>query len=108
MSERLTESPAWRALAKHFADVRDLTILSLFSDEKRFERFSRRHEDLLVDFPKHRIESETLELWLALGGQANVEGWRDRVFAGERLDDRENGPVLHVAIRAISKRHVQN
>ena len=106
MTERLTESPAWRALAEHFADVRDLTILSLFSDEKRFERFSLRHEDLLLDFSKNRIKSETLALLLALARQADVEGWRDRMFAGERINRTEDRPVLHVALRNRSNRPI--
>ncbi|WP_394823649.1 glucose-6-phosphate isomerase [Pendulispora albinea] len=106
MSERLTETPAWRALAEHFAEVRDLPILSLFSDPKRFERFSRRHEDLLVDFSKNRVDSKTLELLLALARQANVEGWRDRMFSGERINGTENRPVLHVALRNRSNRPI--
>ena len=106
MNERLTESPAWRALAEHSAEVRDVTILSLFSDEKRFERLSRRHEDLFLDFSKNRVQDKTLKLLFALARQADVEGWRDRMFAGEKINGTENRAVLHVALRNRSNRPI--
>ncbi|HWL85034.1 MAG TPA: hypothetical protein VNO21_04495, partial [Polyangiaceae bacterium] len=106
MSERLTESPAWRVLAKHFADVRELTMLSLFADEKRFERFTLGHEDLLLDFSKNRVTGETLDLLIGLARQAEVETWRDRMFAGEKINRTENRPVLHVALRNRSNRPI--
>jgi len=106
MSERLTESPAWRVLAKHFADVRELTMLSLFTDEKRFERFTLGHEDLLLDFSKNRVTGETLDLLIGLARQAEVETWRDRMFAGEKINRTENRPVLHVALRNRSNRPI--
>ncbi|WP_394843975.1 glucose-6-phosphate isomerase [Pendulispora brunnea] len=106
MNERLTESPAWRALAEHSAEIRDVTILSLFSDEKRFERLSRRHEDLFLDFSKNRIQDKTLKLLFALARQADVEGWRDRMFAGEKINGTENRAVLHVALRNRSNRPI--
>ena len=38
--------------------------------------------------------------------QADVEGWRDRMFAGERINTTENRAVLHVALRNRSNRPV--
>ena len=96
----LTESPAWKALARHHDAMRDVHVRSLFeSDPRRFERFSRKEADLLVDFSKHRITDETLDLLLALAEQAKVTEWRDRMFRGEKINRTEDRAVLHVALR---------
>src|SRR5580698_10364466 len=96
----LTESPAWKALARHHEAMKDVHVRSLFeADPKRFERFSHREADLLVDFSKHRVTDETLKLLLDLAAQAKVTQWRDRMFHGEKINRTEDRAVLHVALR---------
>jgi glucose-6-phosphate isomerase len=96
----LTASPAWQALQAHSAAVRPLHLRELFAqDPKRFTRFSIRLGDLLLDYSKHRITTETMTLLLDLARQADVQGWRDRMFAGEKINTTENRAVLHVALR---------
>ena len=46
-------------------------------DAQRFERFSLRFQDLLVDYSKNRIVPETMPLLLNLAREAQVESWRD-------------------------------
>jgi glucose-6-phosphate isomerase len=101
----LTGSPAWRALAAHRQEMDDVHMRALFdADPTRFETFSVRFDDLLFDYSKHRITAETVELLLRLAGQEDVTGWRDRMFAGERINFTEDRPVLHVALRNRSGR----
>ncbi len=96
----LTESPAWKALARHHEAMRDVHVRSLFeADPKRFERFSFHEADLLVDLSKHRVTDETLRLLLDLAAQAKVTEWRDRMFRGEKINRTEDRAVLHVALR---------
>ncbi len=96
----LTESPAWKALARHHEAMRDVHVRSLFeADPKRFERFSLREADLLVDYSKHRVTDETVRLLLDLAAQAKVTEWRDRMFRGEKINRTEDRAVLHVALR---------
>ncbi len=72
----------------------------LFADDpQRFERFSLRHEDLLLDYAKNRITSQTMTLLHALASAADVEGWRDRMFSGEKINHTEDRAVLHTALR---------
>ena len=48
-------------------DALDARILLLFAqDPKRFEKFSLRFADVLLDFSKNRITDETLRLLLGL------------------------------------------
>src|SRR5205814_2006579 len=96
----LTDSPAWKALQSHHVEVRDLRFRDLFArDPRRFETFSLRLEDLLVDVSKHRVTADTLRLLFDLARQQQVETWRDRMFAGEKINTTEHRAVLHVALR---------
>ena len=94
------QSPAWKALRSHHVAMASVHMRELFdADAGRFERFSIRWEDFLVDYSKHRITAETLSLLLALAREAGVEAWRDRMFAGEKINVTEQRAVLHVALR---------
>jgi glucose-6-phosphate isomerase len=104
---KLTESAAWRALVAHQASFADVHMRSLFTqDSKRFARFSHKIADTLFDFSKHRITDETLELLLALAKQADVAGFRDRMFSGEAINVTEGRAVLHTALRNRSNRPI--
>jgi len=95
--------PAWKALEEHYAEVRDLHMRDLFAqDPERFPRFTARLNDILFDYSKNRITDRTLTLLLDLARQADVEGWRERMFAGEPINHTEQRPVLHVALRNMS------
>ena len=103
----LTQSPAWTALKKHQEEMRDVQMRALFAeDPKRFDDFSLRFDDLLVDYSKHRITRETLRLLVALARQSGVEQFRDRMFAGEKINGTEKRAVLHVALRNRSNRPI--
>ncbi|MBI1206426.1 MAG: glucose-6-phosphate isomerase [Azospirillum sp.] len=103
----LIESPAWRALSRHRAVAADTTIRGLFdADPGRFQRFSASACGILLDYSKHRATGETMALLAALARQQDVEGWRDRMLAGERINATEDRAVLHTALRNRSGRAV--
>jgi glucose-6-phosphate isomerase len=101
----LPQSPAWRALADHHRIMQNVRMRELFAqDPSRFTRFSLRHEDLLVDYAKHIVTEETMRLLMALARQEEVELWRDRMFAGEKINFTEGRAVFHVALRSRGTR----
>jgi len=104
----LTSSPAWAALRAHKASIENVTMRELFArDPKRFESMSREACGLFVDYSKHRATEETWKLLLALARQADVEGWRTRMFSGDKsLNGSEDRAVLHVALRNRSNRPI--
>lgn len=75
-------------------------------DPGRFDRMSVEACGLFVDYSKHRTTDETLALLLGLARQAGVETWRDRMFAGDKLNGTEGRAVLHTALRNRSGRPV--
>jgi glucose-6-phosphate isomerase len=97
----IRHSTAWTALESHARALADRPVRALFAeDPERFRRFSLRLDDLLLDYSKNRITAETMRLLVALAEQADVAGWRERMFAGEKINNTEGRAVLHVALRA--------
>jgi glucose-6-phosphate isomerase len=91
---------AWRALAAHVAGVRGLSLRALFADDpERFERFSGSLDDLLVDWSKQRVTAETMTLLGDLARACDLEGRRDAMFRGEKINTTEGRAVLHTALR---------
>ena len=107
MATQLTSTPAWQALTKHKEEIAATHMRDLFAkDPDRFKRMSAEACGLFVDYSKHRTTDETLKLLFALARQANVESWRDKMFAGEKINGTEGRAVLHVALRNRSNRPI--
>jgi len=107
MSE-LTQCSAWRALTDHYYEVCDQHMRDWFAqDPQRFERFSARFEDILVDYSKNRITAETFGLLMDLARERDLPGWIGRMFAGEKINVTEGRAVLHTALRNRSGRPVR-
>jgi glucose-6-phosphate isomerase len=103
----LTESTAWRALARHHEQVSGVHMRALFErDPGRAERFTLRLDDLLFDYSKNRVTEETMGLLVALAEQARLREWIERMFAGEKINTTEGRAVLHTALRNRSGRPV--
>ncbi len=97
----LTALPAWQALEKHSAAIRDVHMRDLFAkDPGRASRFSLEAEGLFLDFSKNRITDETLSLLLDLARQSGLQERIEAMFTGEKINLTENRSVLHVALRA--------
>jgi glucose-6-phosphate isomerase len=103
----LTASPAWQALQNHYAQIKDVQMRDLFAqDAGRFDRFSLKLGDLLLDYSKHRINAETMRLLCSLARQAGLERMIDAMFTGEKINSTEERAVLHVALRNRSNRPI--
>ena len=97
----LTALPAWQALEKHAAGMRDVHLRDLFAkDPGRSSRFSVEAEGLFLDYSKNRITDETMKLLIQLARESGLEARRDAMFRGDKINLTENRSVLHVALRA--------
>ena len=92
--------PVWQKLCLHQQSIASTHMRDLFAnDANRFDKYSLKFTDILFDFSKHRMNEETLPLLMQLAREANIENWRDRMFAGEKINITENRAVLHTALR---------
>lgn len=95
-----TNTKAWKRLEKHFKKMKDQQIKDLFDeDPRRFQRFSIRFEDILVDFSKNIITKKTLKRLIALASTTQVEEAIGLMFLGAKINETENRAVLHTALR---------
>jgi glucose-6-phosphate isomerase len=96
----LHKLPVWNKLSQHQENIASIHMRDLFAaDAKRFDKFSLKFADILFDYSKHRITEETLPLLFQLAREANIENWRDKMFAGEKINITEGRAVLHTALR---------
>ena len=96
----LTDKKAWQALQSHALETGKLHLSELLQDEsKRFETFSRQHGNLLFDFSKQRVTPETIDLLCGLARECDLNSWIERMFSGDVVNDSENRPALHTALR---------
>jgi len=70
------------------------------ADPQRFSKYSVTDGDLLLDWSKCAVDGTVMEALAALAQAANVEGRRDAMFAGEKINITEGRAVLHTALRA--------
>ena len=103
-----TETKAWKKLDAHFHLLKERHMKELFAeDPERFEDFSLKFEDILVDYSKNRITRETLSLLLNLAEQCKVEESIEKMFSGEQINETEGRAVLHVALRNRTQMPIQ-
>jgi glucose-6-phosphate isomerase len=97
----LRERPAWAKLTAHHQQIAPTTLRELFDRDPRrgAPAFTAEAAGLFLDYSKNRITAETLELLIELARQSDLEGRRDAMFAGGRINVSENRSVLHVALR---------
>ena len=97
---QINQSPIWQSLNQHKKDIESISLREMFkSDPNRFNQFHIQFNDLLLDYSKHRISKETISLLIKLAKEADVEGWRNRMFRGEKINSTEHRAVLHTALR---------
>ena len=94
-----TTTSAWSRLVELSKKHQTSTITTLFDQENRFERYSRSLEDILVDFSKNRISDEVFEELLNLAQETALQAAISSMFEGQAINQTENRPVLHTALR---------
>ena len=95
-----TDTPAWQALERHHAEVRDLHLRDLFaSDPGRAERLAVEAAGIEADLSKHRLTDETVRLLLDLAAARSLGARRDAMYRGEHVNPTEDRAALHVALR---------
>ncbi len=101
MSSPLRDTPAWRALARHHAEIGNTHLRELFAeDPERGSWMTAAGAGLRLDYSKHRATEETLRLLIELARERGLEARREAMFTGVSINTTEGRSVLHVALRA--------
>jgi len=101
MSAPLRDTPAWKALERHHAEIEDTHLRELFADDpERGSRMTVAAAGLRLDYSKHRATQETLRRLIELARERGLEDRRKAMFTGVPINTTEGRAVLHVALRA--------
>ena len=81
----LIASHEWQTLKQHRTVMGAMHVRDLFASEPgRFARCAIEAAGLMLDFSRHRASAETIAYLMALARARDLEGWRARMFAGEK------------------------
>src|SRR6201996_2476396 len=102
-----TTTEAYKYLADHYVDIAPQHMKDLFkSDSQRFAKFSTQFEEILLDYSKNRINDETFALLIQLAKECKLKEAIEAMFSGEVINQTEQRPVLHIALRNRSNRPI--
>ncbi|HTM63891.1 MAG TPA: glucose-6-phosphate isomerase [Gammaproteobacteria bacterium] len=102
--KNLTNKPAWQALCRHFNEISAAHMRDAFAkDQLRFDKFSLKNGEILLDYSRNRIDDHTLRLLIELAEDSNIKEKICDLFAGKNINTSEHRPALHVALRAGDK-----
>ncbi|MDD2791825.1 MAG: glucose-6-phosphate isomerase [Sediminibacterium sp.] len=99
-----TNTQAWFLLKKHYDDEMSRRHMKdLFAaDPERFQKFSLCLDQLVFDYSKNVIQPKTLQLLLQLAEECKLGEAIHELFAGIKINETEQRPVLHTALRNFS------
>ncbi|MBW3467180.1 glucose-6-phosphate isomerase [Arthrospiribacter ruber] len=101
-----SSTEAWSKLQQLATKHQTTSISSLFEQKNRFEEFSRKEEDILVDFSKNKVDGEILEALIQLADETGLKAAIDAMFSGEKINGTEGRAVLHTALRNRSEERI--
>jgi len=95
-----TTTKSWQNLRRHYEKTKSLHMRALFAeDPQRFDKFSIRFNDLIVDYSKNRITQETFKSLITLAEECDLKNAIENMFSGAKINETENRAVLHIALR---------
>jgi glucose-6-phosphate isomerase len=99
-----TSTQAWFLLKKHYEDEMSRRHMKdMFAAEPdRFEKFSLSFGEILFDYSKNIINDKTLQLLHQLANDCELKKAINDLFIGIKINETENRPVLHTALRNFS------
>jgi glucose-6-phosphate isomerase len=91
---------AWNRLEEYHFEFEGKHLKELFAnDAKRFQKYSLKFEEILVDFSKNLVDDEVREALLELADECELKDAIESMFTGQKINATEDRSVLHVALR---------
>jgi glucose-6-phosphate isomerase len=75
-------------------------------DKKRFDKFSLKFNDMLLDYSKNMIDSSIFSTLCDLAKETELKDAIGKMFDGSIINVTEKRPVLHIALRNRSNRAI--
>ncbi len=98
-----TSTNSWKKLQVHYQDIKMNLLSDLFlHDPLRFETYSITRRDILFDYSKNYLTSDTKALLINLANDCRLKDAIEAMFTGEKINETEQRAVLHTALRNFS------
>src|SRR5687767_9860467 len=98
-----TATKQWQELQQHFLEMKNVQMRELFlGNPDRFTQFSINAKEILFDYSKNIISDKTIRLLLNLADECRLSTSIEAMFNGNKINEMENRPVLHTALRNFS------
>lgn len=100
MSNNPAKKPEWEKLSDHKKEIGESRIDHFFKEyPERENALSVKLDNIVFDFSKQHLTTETLDLLMALARSCNLEGKIKDLFEGKKVNTTENRAALHTALR---------
>lgn len=97
----VTQLPEWKNLMAQSTALRSMHLRELFAkDPARFQTFHLNLNGLLVDYSRQRIDAALMNALQACLKAQHFDKKRADLFFGKNVNESENRPALHMALRA--------
>ena len=98
--EHVSEN-CWQALVDHKENISSTNLQEMFiQNPERAEKFSAEINKLYIDYSKHYITEETIQLLISMAQSTDLSGAIQRLFSGAIVNWTENNAAMHMALRA--------
>jgi len=82
--------------------AQSVSIAELFKTEpRRINNFVMQEGPLRVDFSKQAISENARQALLSFAAACDLDAWRAKLFAGDKVNTSEDRAVLHMALRGV-------
>jgi glucose-6-phosphate isomerase len=91
---------AWNRLEEYHFEFEGKHMKELFAnDANRFQKYSLKFEDILLDFSKNLVDDEVREALVEMANECGLKSAIESMFTGQKINVTEDRAVLHVALR---------
>ena len=96
----LTRSQSWLNLQAHAERLAKTPLKDLLTQTGRHRECTTHACGLVMDFSRQHLDPDTLQALLALAEERQLEKQREKLFAGESVNNTEDRAAMHMALRA--------
>jgi glucose-6-phosphate isomerase len=89
----------WQALENQANQMKKSRLKDFFHDTQRVSKYSLEFDEIYLDYSKNFLNEDIMKLLLELAQTSDLEGAISRLMSGHIVNNTENRPALHTALR---------
>ena len=96
------KTETWEKLLRYYKKMKNIPLKELFKDTARFDKYSVKFDNILLDYSKNKIDGTVMSLLIELSEISGLDRAIESMFAGEKINETEDRAVLHTALRDLT------